>query len=222
MQNRYYGRTEEDKFVLYVTEKKTHGFFVDLGSKHPIHENPTFLLEKDYQWKGIYAPATELSLSSPLLQERRCNVSPLPTPTDYKSWFQGNEIPPHVDFLNINLNVDDGTAKHTIEVFDRDIFTEHQFTVVVFRHDIYRTNEKQTRDIARNIMKKHGYLLAIENMASINNMDVYQDWYVLGSRVDRDQIENLRRKNEKSYQYNRISGPSINYMFVEYPPASAS
>ena len=49
----YLGQSHQDKFVLNVLKEKKNGFFVELGSNHPINVNNTYLLEKNYDWKGI-------------------------------------------------------------------------------------------------------------------------------------------------------------------------
>lgn len=47
------GQAEQDKFVLNILNNKKNGFFLELGSNHPIIINNTYVLEKEYNWKGI-------------------------------------------------------------------------------------------------------------------------------------------------------------------------
>ena len=48
-----FSQTHQDLFVLYMNRKKTNGTFLEIGSNHPIKNNNTYLLESEYQWKGI-------------------------------------------------------------------------------------------------------------------------------------------------------------------------
>ena len=44
------GQAEQDKFVLMMLNKKTNGFFLEIGSSDPIYVNNTFVLENSYNW----------------------------------------------------------------------------------------------------------------------------------------------------------------------------
>ena len=43
----------QDKFILSVLKNKKNGYFLEIGSNDPILINNTYILEKDYNWKGI-------------------------------------------------------------------------------------------------------------------------------------------------------------------------
>jgi len=44
----YNGQAEQDKFILNVLKEKKDGFFLEIGSNHPININNTFVLETKY------------------------------------------------------------------------------------------------------------------------------------------------------------------------------
>ena len=48
-----YSQSAQDLFVSSVTNKKQNGYFLEIGSNHPIIHNNSYLLEKEYQWKGL-------------------------------------------------------------------------------------------------------------------------------------------------------------------------
>lgn len=53
------GQLLQDLFALFFTKSKKGGFFVEFGATNGIDLSNTYLLEKDYRWKGILAePAT--------------------------------------------------------------------------------------------------------------------------------------------------------------------
>jgi len=53
MNNSYQGQSRQDKFVVNVLKEKRNGYFLEIGSNHPIKINNTYVLEKNYNWKGI-------------------------------------------------------------------------------------------------------------------------------------------------------------------------
>ena len=48
-----YSQASQDIFVRILTNNKTNGTFLEIGSNHPININNSFLLETKYAWKGI-------------------------------------------------------------------------------------------------------------------------------------------------------------------------
>ena len=49
----YLGQANQDKFVLNVLKEKSFGYYLEIGSNHPININNTYLLETKYNRKGI-------------------------------------------------------------------------------------------------------------------------------------------------------------------------
>jgi hypothetical protein len=52
----------------------------------------------------------------------------------------------------------------------------YKFGVITFEHDMYRLGT-ETRDKARAILQKHGYVLVV-NDAAFTEQASYEDWYV--------------------------------------------
>jgi FkbM family methyltransferase len=63
----------QDLFVLYVTNEKRQGFFVDFGATNGIELNNTYLLEKEYKWTGILAEPAKVWENS-LRKNRTCFI----------------------------------------------------------------------------------------------------------------------------------------------------
>ena len=53
-----YSQIAQDKFVINILKQKRDGFFLEIGSNDPIIINNTYILEKDYNWKGIMIERT--------------------------------------------------------------------------------------------------------------------------------------------------------------------
>jgi len=47
-----YSQNSQDLFVYSVLQKN-NGYFLEIGSNHPIIHNNTYLLENNFNWKGL-------------------------------------------------------------------------------------------------------------------------------------------------------------------------
>jgi len=167
----------QDKFVLEQLKNKKNGYFIDIGSGHPVKINNTVILEKHYKWKGLsfdYGPPYAHTLRN-ISMEEFINVWNTNRNTklitgdarlhDFKKIFEDNSVPKIVDYLSVDLE----PPVVTFEVLKLIPFDDYQFRVITFEHDFYR--EKTTREPSREILKGYGYKLIKE----VNNQE---DWYI--------------------------------------------
>src|SRR6185312_2847612 len=63
----------QDLFILYFFKGKKNGFFVEFGATNGVDLSNTFLLEKDYEWKGIVAEPGRV-WESELKKNRNCYI----------------------------------------------------------------------------------------------------------------------------------------------------
>ena len=47
------GQSGQDIFVQWALQEKRGGTFLEIGSNDPIQINNSYVLEKDYGWRGI-------------------------------------------------------------------------------------------------------------------------------------------------------------------------
>jgi hypothetical protein len=211
----YNGQAGQDKFVLNVLKEKKNGCFLEIGSNHPIHINNSYLLEKNYDWRGIMVEYDSNFLS--LYKIHRPNSIHIindATKIDYKNIFEENNIPFLCDYLQIDLEVDNGSTIKTLEKLDSEFFDIYKFATVTFEHDIYHSNFDNTRIKSREIFKKRGYICVFEDINDSGNP--YEDWYVHPDLVDMNYVNELIEINKNNYEYNQITGKSINWKNIIY------
>ncbi len=63
----------QDLFILYYFNYKTNGFFVEFGATNGINLSNTYLLEKNYGWKGILAEPAKVWMTQ-LQKNRNCFI----------------------------------------------------------------------------------------------------------------------------------------------------
>ena len=213
----YNSQAQQDKFILKVLKCKQNGFFLEIGSNHPININNTYLLEKKYNWKGIMIEYDSKWLS--LYKEYRNNsihVINDATMIDYKNLLDSNTMPLNMDYLQLDLEADNGSTIKTLEKLNEQIFDTYKFATITFEHDIYCTNVYNTREKSREIFKNRGYYCVFEDIHNIDPMYVYEDWYVHPELVDMKYIKQIQEKNSKNYIFNSITQKSINWQSIEY------
>ena len=86
------GQAEQDKFVLNIWKYKKKLIFLEIGSNDPININNTYLLEKNYDWKGIMIEYENKYL--PLYKQHRPNSIHIindATQINYKNIFKNKQ-----------------------------------------------------------------------------------------------------------------------------------
>jgi len=211
----YFGQANQTKFVLNVLHEKRNGTFLEIGSNHPITINNTYLLEKQYDWKGIMVEYESSYL--PLYKEHRPNSIHLindATMIDYKHAFETSNMPLSVDYLQIDLEANNGSTINTLKKLDKELFDTYRFATVTFEHDIYHTNFENTRLASREIFSKRGYVCVFEDVN--NDGFPYEDWYVHPDLVDMNSVIQLIERNKNNYVGHPITGKTINWQNIHY------
>ena len=155
---KYNGQLLQDKFVLNLLKFKKNGTFVEIGTNNPIVNNNTYLLEKDFNWKGIMIEY--IDKFEKMYKEQRTSTYIIKDAEkiDFFQLLQSNNMPYNIDYLQIDLEVNNGSTINVLHHFDKYIFNTYKFAVITFEHDMYRENGKynNTRELSRNIFEKRG------------------------------------------------------------------
>ena len=176
----------QDEFVINVMKKKQNGFFLEIGTNDPIHINNTYILEKEYNWRGFlieYDPKWESSY----VETRPNSIYTIndARKIDYKKLFETHNAPKNFDYLQIDLEVDNKSTIDTLEILNNNIFKDYKFATVTFDHDIYRGDFYNTRLRSREIFEQNGYFLLYPDV------NTFEDWYVHPDLVDIEYINKI-------------------------------
>lgn len=199
--NEFYGQAAQDYFVLKCLNQKENGFFVEIGTHHPIEINNTFLLEKKYNWKGILVEH-DASFEG-LYQAIRTNSTYYlqdATTIRFGDEFKKLNYPSTLDYLQIDLEAGNGSTLQTLENLHANTFDEYTFAVVTFEHDYYSGDYYCTRQRSRDIFEMRGYVPVYSDVK--NGGQPYEDWYVHPSLVNMEFIQTIQR--EESLEWTAI------------------
>ena len=167
----YYSQIGQDEFVLKTLKNKRDGLYLDIGCAGPVHINNTYVLEKEFNWKGIsidldsgFAKLWEESnrKNSKFILQDALTV-------DYDKIIgdllkENNKD--RIDYLSMDLE----PPSLTLDALYKVPLDKYRFSVITFEHDLYRNNLDLMMK-SREIFQKHNYILLVSN---INNQE---DWW---------------------------------------------
>jgi hypothetical protein len=207
----------QDKFIINILKGKKNGYFLEIGSNHPVSINNTYILEKLFSWKGIMIEYIDEWLQDyKNIRKNSIHIIEDATKIDYKALLKNS--PKNIDYLQIDVEASNGSTIETLEKLDNEIMDLYKFAVITFEHDYYCAGKyKYTREKSRIILKKHGYFNVFEDINDNNPDTVFEDWWVHPNLVDMEYVKKLKNENINNYKKNHITGSSINYMDISYP-----
>lgn len=207
------GQAEQDKFVLKMLNYKQNGFFVELGSQNPITNNNTYILENKYNWKGIMVEYEKHYLEQyKIHRQNSIHVIDDAQVIDYKFLFKSNNVPNVLDYLQIDLDVDNSSTLNTLIKIDKDLLDEYKFATITFEHDIYSSDNENdiwaiTRKQSRDIFLNRGYVLLFPDVQLHSNTSyrgkqcgAFEDWYVHPDLVNNDLICKYKTTESKFFK----------------------
>jgi hypothetical protein len=198
-------QSAQDIFVLHVTNFKRNGTFVEIGSNHPKEHNNSFVLESSYDWKGLLVEYDKSFIELYKSYRPRslyCIQDARTVP--YREILDKYNFPTAIDYLQIDLDVNNRSTLDTLEVLNTTVFDKYKFASITFEHDIYTGNFFNTQQISRRIFKERGYEMVFPDVSVFweGGFKPFEDWYVHPELVDMDYINKIR--THSSTRYNNI------------------
>lgn len=164
-------RENQDLFVLALLNKKKFGTYVEIGSYLPQEWSNTYLLEKEFFWRDI---GIEWNPNwAHLHKNQRTNPCFCldATSIDYDKLFQENNLGPHIDYLQLDID----PPSNTLKALNRIDFNKYQFSIITYEHDFYNGGHEE-RDQSRNLLESHGYQRVISDVC--HDSLSFEDWWV--------------------------------------------
>jgi len=197
----YNGQAGQDAFVLACTNYKLNGTFVEIGSSNPIHDSNSYLLATKYNWSGLMIDLD--SACESLYKLHRANSKYLiqdATTIDFKTTLENLNFPVNIDYLQIDLEVDNESTIKTLENLNNQIMDKYKFATITFEHDIYRGDFFNTRQKSREIFTNHGYILVFPDVkVHVHGWSPFEDWYVHPDLVNMDYINTIKSNESLSF-----------------------
>lgn len=175
------GQANQDSFVLNALKEKRNGYYVEIGSNEPITWNNTYLLETEYDWSGVGFEWDEgLVEHYNNIRKNKC-IAADATKFDYLSYFQSNNFPKQIDYLQLDIE----PAYQTLTALKQLPIDQYRFSVITYEHDLYADpNNQGVKEEAKFILSTLGYKLVVENVNDGDLNRIFEDWWIDPKVVD--------------------------------------
>jgi len=173
----------QDIYALYVFGEEHKGTFVDIGCRHPVLHNNTFLLEQ-YGWRGF---AVDLEYFVPEWKKYRPNSTYLNRDAftvNYKAEFDKLNSGSTIDFLSIDLELPGDRVNILKQVFE----TGYEFKVITIEHDAYCHPVELEKIPQREFLTEKGYIL-------VKKCEWIEDFWINPKYINKEQYEILIQDN---------------------------
>jgi len=172
------GSLGQESFALNITKEKRNGYYVELGAFHSQDGSNTWLLETEYDWKGVSLEiipkyAEEFNAN----RKNKCELADALT-FDYKKYFEANEFPKQIDYLQVDVDSGYdhkgnpvGNPNQSLLALIALPLNTYRFTTITFEHDgLSDYKSAPMRDAQREILTSLGYKLVQRH--------TFEDWWV--------------------------------------------
>lgn len=162
---RNYAQAAQDLFVLTASNGKRNGTYLEIGCADPIMFNNTYLLEKDFGWKGL-----SLDIASHHIHKFKCHRSNEAIQADALTF---QYTPGPVDYLQVDCE----PANVTFDILKRIISHGVDPTIITFEHDRHTYGPSIAAE-SRDYLTKLGYSLIVKDVRFDNANSPFEDWWV--------------------------------------------
>lgn len=185
----------QESFVLNILQEKRNGYYVEIGSGDYKIGNNTFLLEQDYQWKGIGLDTNQTLIEQ--YNAKRINpvVCADGSKFNFDKYFEENNFPKQIDFLQID--VDHYPENIALLTLLNIPLSRYRFSIICFEHDDLMSWKFETiKNLSRDILTMYGYQLVVREAG--------EDFWVDPLAISSDIWQPLQGQHYRSSKYHNI------------------
>jgi hypothetical protein len=177
-----YSQAFQDMFVLSMLDGKKNGTYIEIGGDDPIVINNTYLLESEYDWKGVsFEIESEKVNHYNSVRKNNCICANAIT-ADYSKIFEENNFSTQIDYLQLDID----PAEQTLACLKNLPLDTYRFSVITYETDAYRSSSECVEE-SRKIFRDYGYESIAKNV--LNCGHAFEDWYVDPNVIDSNIIE---------------------------------
>ena len=163
----------QESFVLNSLKEKRGGFYLEIGGYHSKNDSNTYLLETQYDWKGIALEIDKERSDEYNLNRSNICLNVDATNFDYLKYFEENNFPKTIDYLQVDIE----PAYQSLKALESLPLDKYRFSVITFEHDIYFDPKNSLiKEKAKELLASFNYTLAVENVEVYGK--IFEDWWL--------------------------------------------
>lgn len=175
----------QESFVLNIHDWKQNGTYLEIGSGFPIQDSNTYILESQYNWRGVGVDLMQERVTQHDNQRKNPCVLTDATITNYDSLLDYYDMPKQIDYLQIDVDFNNKTFESNSFNTLKNILTySRRFSVITFEHDLYveysidsRFKAGKVKEESRKLLEENGYKLVADNIQDYRGVP-FEDWYI--------------------------------------------
>lgn len=168
-----YSEAFQDLFVLTVLNGKTDGTYLEIGAGDPTYGNNSYLLEQNFNWKGISLDIDENIVQTyNQVRSNKCFCKDASS-TDYSKFLSGLNYPKTIDYLQIDCDPPEVSYRILLSL----PLDSYKFGIITYEHDNYCDTTKSFQDASSKYLESYGYIKVLNNIAPDNHRS-YEDWWI--------------------------------------------
>ncbi len=189
---RSFSAAMHDMFVLSALDGKKNGTYVEIGGGLAIHGNNTYLLESQFDWKGISFDIDRVGKVD-LYNKVRNNpcFCENATTIDVERFFSENNLERHIDYLQIDIE----PASQSLAALKNIPLDDYSFSIIQFEHEFCHNADDTYANEAYKYLSSYGYKRAIKNLGTA------EDWYYNPKTTDPTIMAKLVREETLNRPY---------------------
>jgi len=164
-----YAEHGQDLFAIKMLAHRRNGTFLDIGCAHPTASNNTYLLEKEYGFRGVSIDRHDWSIDWHIKRFGSTFLCQDALTVDYELLLRGQN---HIDYLSIDID----PGEQSLAVL-KLLPTTTRFGVITFEFEQPGSDVKIE---SKRYLLELGYKLVVEDVYYVyNNIKCpLEDWYV--------------------------------------------
>lgn len=173
-----YSQAYQDLFALTMLSGKTSGKYIEIGANDPIISNNTYLLENQFNWKGISVEIDNHMVDKfNNTRNEKCYCEDATTFDWLLSFKNKRWKTKQIDYLSVDCE----PSMITYEALLNIPHDQYRFSVITFETEYYR-GEIEAMDLQRSLLSDLGYKLVASDVCNMNNP--FEDWWIDPKIVD--------------------------------------
>lgn len=155
----YENSTPIAAFVYKILNDKQNGSFIEVGSSHWKHNSNTYLLEKEFGWRGVGIEIQEHFIKDYNKNRQSPCIHADALKFNWDNYLEKNNFEKTIDFLQID--VDDIVPNSNLLALLNIPLSRYRFNVICVEHTSNMNPKyRSSRDAQIEILQSYGYTLA--------------------------------------------------------------